>query len=454
MRAQVISRSLSHPWRRLYSTGTPPAALRINADRLMETLHHTCQWGADHRYGNGPTETGMRRLALSEEDVQVRRWFADEMKKLDCTVALDKMGNMFAKRQGSLQSAAPMTAMGSHLDTQPRGGRYDGILGVIAAVEVMRTLHENGKRTRYDVGVVNWTNEEGARFPKSMVSSGVWAGVIPLSDGLALADISDSSVSMLDELKKHNLQGSLECSSDPSTGFPLGAHFELHIEQGPILEQSGKQIGVVQGSQSYRWFTFTVTGRDAHTGTTPLSARSDPVLAAAKMIAASNDVAKTHGGLASTGIIKMPSLTSTNTIASQVTFTLDIRHPSDETVKKMQDTIIQKFKSIARDDGRGVGVEWTIDTTSDAAIFDKGCIAAVENAANKVVGQDGWLPITSGAGHDSVYTSLRCPTSMIFVPCKDGVSHHPEEYCSPTDCANGAQVLLESILDYDLKRKD
>jgi hydantoinase/carbamoylase family amidase len=263
-----------------------------------------------------------------------------------------------------------------------------------------------------------------------MVSSGVWAGDIPLKDAWALADIFDPSATMESELRRHNLIGDIECSSE---GFPLGAHFELHIEQGPILPANNRRIGVVRGAQAYRWFTINITGRDAHTGTTPLEMRSDPLLAASKMIAASNGVAKRHGALASTGVLKMPPSSSTNTIASHVSFTLDIRHPEDAVVDKVQAECLAAFEALAKEDGRGVSLAWTLDTDSPAVRFDDECIVAVEAAANGLVGPDGWLHITSGAGHDSVYTSRRCPTTMIFVPCKDGVSHHPEEYCSPED---------------------
>ncbi|KZL68124.1 beta-alanine hydrolase (N-carbamoyl-L-amino acid hydrolase) [Colletotrichum tofieldiae] len=430
----------------------PLSGLKINADRLQETIHHTCQWGAAHRYGSGKTETGMARLALSDDDARVRRWFAAEVADLGCVLSVDEMGNMFAKRNGSLKSSAPMTAMGSHLDTQPRGGRYDGILGVLAAVEVLRTMKDNGFQTLFDVGIVNWTNEEGARFPKSMMSSGVWSGEISREKAWNLADIFDPSVTVKAELERHGYIGALACSSDASTGFPLGAHFELHIEQGPILEESGKKIGVVQGAQAYRWYTFTVKGRDAHTGTTPLKSRKDPLLAASKMIASSNAIAKKFDALASTGVIKIPPSSSTNTIISEVTFTLDIRHPDDAIVEEVQQQCVRSFEKIAKEDGRGVELQWTLDTDSPAVKFDKECIEAVEKAANGLVGPDGWLPLTSGAGHDSVYTSKRCPTTMIFVPCKDGVSHHPEEYCSPEDCANGTQALFEAVINYDQAR--
>ncbi|KAI1390815.1 amidase [Hypoxylon trugodes] len=433
----------------LSTTSKPLSGLKINADRLQETLHYTCQWGAAHRYGDGPTQTGMARLSLSDDDASVRRWFSEETRKLDCELKIDKMGNMFARRAGSLNSKAPMTAMGSHLDTQPRGGRYNGILGVVAAMEALRTLHENGYRTEYDIGAVNWTNEEGARFPKSMVSSGVWAGDIPLEKAWGLADIFDPNVTMKSELQRHGLIGETACSSEANQ---LGAHFELHIEQGPILEESGKKIGVVKGAQAYRWLTFTVEGRDAHTGTTPLRMRRDPLLASAKMIASSNAIARDLGALVSTGVIKIPPSSSTNTIASQVTFTLDIRHIDDNVVTKAQRLCIESFERIAREDGKGVQIKWTVDTDSPATQFSADCVGVVQGVAEDLVGPNGWLPMTSGAGHDSVYTSRKCPTAMIFVPCKEGISHHPEEYCSPEDCALGAQVLLESVTRYDRMR--
>ncbi|KAI5919384.1 hydantoinase/carbamoylase family amidase [Camillea tinctor] len=448
---RLTSRLSTPTQARAISTASNGASsgLKINAARLVDTIHHTCQWGAAHRYGDDPTQTGMARLALSDDDFRVRQWFATETQKLGCDLKVDKMGNMFARRAGALGSKSPMTAMGSHLDTQPRGGRYDGILGVVSAVEVLRTLHENNYKTQYDVGVVNWTNEEGARFPKSMVSSGVWAGEIPLEAAWGLADIFDPNVTIKSELERHGFVGEISCSSDASTGFPLGAHFELHIEQGPILEESGKKVGVVQGAQAYRWLTITIIGRDAHTGTTPLKSRKDPLLAAAKMIASSNAIAKKLGALASTGVLKIPPNSSTNTLASQVSFTLDIRHPKDEVVAQLYNECLESFKEIAQEDGKGVELKYTLDTDSPAVQFNKDCIRAVEEAATSTVGAENIIPIVSGAGHDSVYTSKRCPTAMIFVPCKEGVSHNPEEYCSPEDCAIGAQTLLEAVLRYD-----
>lgn len=264
-----------------------------------------------------------------------------------------------------------------------------------------------------------------------MCSSGVWAGAIPIEKAWDLRDIHDSNVTLRSELERHGYLGDIACSSDPKTGYPLGAHFELHIEQGPILEQTGRSIGIVQGAQGYRWLTFTVHGKDAHTGTTPLSARQDPVLAASKMIAVSNTIAKRHNALASTGIIKVPINASTNTVATNVTFTLDIRHPDDKVVHTVQDECLEAFATIASGDGKGVTFDWTLDTDSPAVKFHEDCVASIKAAADSLVGPDKTMYMTSGAGHDTVYTSKHCPSAMIFVPCRDGVSHHPTEYCSP-----------------------
>lgn len=266
-----------------------------------------------------------------------------------------------------------------------------------------------------------------------MMASGVWAGQIPLEKALAMTDVFDSSKTVKSELERHGLIGSIACSSDAQIGYPLGAHFELHIEQSPILQDTSKKVGVVQGAQAYKWFTVNVTGRDAHTGTTPLYMRKDPLLAAAKMIAAAHEIAKMQGALASTGIFKIPPTSSTNTITAEVSFSLDVRHPEDAVVADVLAKVSEAFDSIAKEDGKGVAYTMTLDTDSPAVKFDSDCIQAVERAASNVVGKDSWSYLTSGAGHDSVYTSKMCPTTMIFAPCKDGVSHHPEEYCSPED---------------------
>jgi hydantoinase/carbamoylase family amidase len=262
------------------------------------------------------------------------------------------------------------------------------------------------------------------------------------------------------ELERIGYLGSVPASYQTK---PIAAHFELHIEQGPILEAEKQKIGVVQGVQAYRWFTIDVTGRDAHTGTTPFSARADAMLTAARLIAHSHRVAAKHFALASTGVLTL-SPGSVNTIPGNVRFSLDIRSPQDATVDVLEAQLRKDFAAIAsgenvddasfpRTSEHKLSVEWTTDTISPAVNFHPDCIAAVRAAAGSVLGDEGLMrDMVSGAGHDSVYASRRCPTSMIFVPCRNGVSHNPEEYTSPEDCAIGAEVLMHSVLRYDRLR--
>ncbi|OMP85480.1 putative hydrolase [Diplodia seriata] len=382
------------------------------------------------------------------------------------------MGNIFAVRPGLREG--PATFAGSHLDTQPSGGRYDGILGVTAGVEMLKVLSENWVETEFPVGVVNWTNEEGARFPISMVASGVWSGDIPLERAHNLREVGGGSATMKTELERIGYLGKTPASH---SARPMGAHFELHIEQGPILETEKKKIGVVQGVQAYRWFTIDVKGRDCHTGTTPFPTRSDALLTASKLILHSHRLATAHpSALASTGIL---SLTpgSTNTVPGRVRFSLDIRSPSDAVLDALEDALRTDFAAIARGDaapgsssllgGAGTDVsagctkgvpcelEWTTDSISPAVVFHDDAVACVRRASGWYDATKGLTrDLTSGAGHDSVYASRRCPTGMIFVPCRDGVSHNPSEYCAPEDCAAGAQVLLGSVLAFDRMRAD
>lgn len=248
--------------------------------------------------------------------------------------------------------------------------------------------------------------------------------------------------------------------------IPMGAHFELHIEQGPLLEMANKKIGVVKGVQAYKWFTVNVKGRDTHTGTTDLKSRADALLAASKMIVHSHRLATANSALASTGILNLKP-GSTNTVPGEVSFSLDIRAPRDETVGRMKALILDDFAKIAAGEdvmssnenctlGLPCTVEITEDFNSPATTFHPDCISAVSKAAHSVLGPESHnlvMEMTSGAGHDSVYTSKRCPTSMIFVPCREGVSHNPAEFCKEEDCALGAQVLLQSVLRFDRMRE-
>ncbi|KAF2017272.1 amidase [Aaosphaeria arxii CBS 175.79] len=438
-------------------------SLKVDQSRLMGDIHHSCQWGIGQRWGDKPTETGMSRLALSDSDKTVRDWFVQTTESLGCTTTIDSMGNIFAVRPG-LRNDKPPTFAGSHLDTQPTGGRYDGILGVTAGIEMLKVLQDNWVETEYPVGVVNWTNEEGARFPMSMSSSGVWAGSIPLESAHNLREVGGGTATMASELARIGYLGQTPASHE---SIPMGAHFELHIEQGPLLEMANKKVGVVKGVQAYKWYTVTVKGRDCHTGTTDLKSRADALLTASKMILHSHRLATTNNALASTGILTLKP-GSTNTVPGEVSFSLDIRAPSDETVARMEQLINTDFPAIAAgedvlnsNEGMTKGLPCTVEITRDfsspATLFHEDCISSVTQAAMSVLGPDSKnqiMEMTSGAGHDSVYASKRCPTSMIFVPCREGVSHNPAEFCKEEDCAIGAQVLLQSVLRYDRLRAE
>ncbi|EME48492.1 hypothetical protein DOTSEDRAFT_67506 [Dothistroma septosporum NZE10] len=451
------------------------ASLKINQDRLMNDIHSTSEWGKGERWGERDTEIGMSRLSLSDADKQARDWFAETTKALGCQVTVDAMGNQFAVRPG-LEEGHPVYA-GSHLDTQPTGGRYDGILGVCAGVEMLKTLNDNWVETSYPVGVVNWTNEEGARFPKSMVSSGVWAGDIPFEDAHNLKSVipANDIATVKSELERIGYLGEIPASHKST---PMAAHFELHIEQGPILEAEKRRVGVVEGVQSYKWFTVTVDGLDSHTGATSFQHRADSLLTASKMIVSSHKIARKHNALASTGILNLKP-GSTNTVPGFVRFSLDIRSPLDDSVEKVEAECREAFELIAagKDDfgtapsSRHCTVSWSTDFTSPATHFHTDCISCVKAAgtalcgvnargehelgAGRVQGKNigSWGKLmTSGAGHDSVYASKHCPTSMIFVPCREGVSHNPREFSTPEQCEDGANVLMGAVLRFDRMR--
>jgi hydantoinase/carbamoylase family amidase len=294
------------------------------------------------------------------------------------------------------------------------------------------------------------------------MGSGVWAGAVPLHTAWDCEEVHPSTGperrTVKQELSRIGFLGEFPASWQSQK---IAAHFELHIEQGPILEIEGRKIGVVTSAQAYQWYEIGVHGQDSHAGTTPLQERRDTLLAAARMIVTSNDIAKQHGALVTTGIIHAEP-GSVNTIARTVKFTLDVRHPSDDILHHIVDLCRRAFADIARNDcGRGVEVEWRGMTESNAVKFHPDCVQAVEDAAEEVCSRYNaqqhksvglWKRMTSGASHDSCHVSKRCPTAMVFVPTKDGMSHTPNEYCSPEDCVLGAEVLLGSVLRYDAGR--
>ena len=403
--------------------------LKVNGERLWDSLMEMAKIGPGVAGGNC-------RLALSDFDREGRDLFVRWCQEAGCAITVDKMGNIFARRPGSDPSLAPVTT-GSHLDTQPTGGKFDGVFGVLAGLEVIRTLNDNDIETAAPVEVAVWTNEEGSRFAPAMVASGVFAGVFDLDYGHSRADVDGKTIG--DELKRIGYLG------DQTPGeHPIRAFFEAHIEQGPILEAEKKTIGVVTGAQGQRWFEVTLTGSESHAGTTPMNRRRDALVAASKLITTVNEIALAHPPYAvSTVGMMQVSPNSRNTIPGSVFLTVDLRHPDDEILSKMAAELHDACAQICRP----AGIEADVDMIwySPPIVFDKDCVGAVKQAAG-AAGYDN-MEIVSGAGHDACYVSRVAPTAMIFVPCEEGVSHNESESATPEDLAAGCNVLLYAMLE-------
>ncbi|KAG0661747.1 hypothetical protein C6P45_001272 [Maudiozyma exigua] len=424
------------------------ASLKIIPNRLIDTIHHTSKWGAKFKWGAKDTNTGMCRLSLSQDEKMVRDWLVQETQKLGCKVKIDEIGNIFAIYSG-LKEGAP-TAIGSHLDTQPTGGRYDGILGVLSGLEILRTFKDNNYTPQYPVAVVNWTNEEGARFPKSIMASSVWAGVSDINDIYAIESITDEKpITVLEALTSIGYKGDTKACHKTN---PLKAHFELHIEQGPILEKEQKDIGVVTGVQAYSWIGINLRGRAQHTGTTPMDMRADTYLTAAKIAIVVNNITKKHRGLGSVAEIHV-SPNVVNVIPDSTEFVLDIRHTTDAGLQNIEADIESEVSKIIK--GTDVIMEFKKLFHNDATHFNNECIDIVQECATNIVGSNKTKKMISGAGHDSCSTTnAKVPTSMIFIPSKGGISHNPVEYSSPEEIEKGFKVLLDTVVTFDSKRTD
>jgi N-carbamoyl-L-amino-acid hydrolase len=405
--------------------------LKIDPERLWDDLMETAKIG-------GTPKGGICRLTLTDLDRQVRDWFKARAEALGCTVTVDDMGAMFARRAGTRSDVAPI-GMGSHLDTQPTGGKFDGALGVLAALEALRTLHAAGYETFAPIEVVNWTNEEGARFAPAMIASGVFAGVFTREFAHARQD--RAGVKFGDALEAIGYRG-----AEPCGGHKLSAFFEIHIEQGPYLEQEGKDIGVVTGVQAMRWYEATVTGQDTHAGTTPMPRRRDALVGAARIVEAVDALARKNAPYAvgTVGILETKP-GSPNVVPGEVFFTIDLRHPDMAVLNQMESDITAAANAISSELKLDVAINniWN----QPPVAFDADCIAAIRTAA--AVSGFSTRDITSGAGHDAAYIARVAPTAMIFVPCRDGISHNEAEYSSKEQCAAGAQVLLQAVLAYD-----
>ena len=409
----------------------PTQNLQINSQRLWDTLMETAQFGLT-------AKGGICRLTLTDLDRKVRDWFKQKCEALGCTVTVDEVGNMFARRPGRNNTLPPI-AMGSHLDTQPTGGKFDGALGVLGALEALRTLHETGYETNAPIEIVNWTNEEGSRFAPAMLASGVFAGVFTPDYAYGRTDRDGKTFG--EELSRIGYKGAEKAGTRK-----FSAMFELHIEQGPILEDEQKMIGIVQGVQGMRWYEVTVTGAEAHTGATPMRLRKNALLGAARMIERIDAIALEHApdAVGAVGMIENKP-NSRNVVPGEVFFTVDFRHPDD----KVLDVIEQKFRASLAEILHPLKLSFEAKRIWDspAVKFAPELIECVRVGAEKAgFSSRGMI---SGAGHDAAYIARVAPTTMIFVPCAGGISHNEAESTSFDECGAGAQVLLNAVLEFD-----
>ena len=403
--------------------------VRVDGQRLWDSLMEMAKIG-------GTPKGGCKRLTLTDVDKQGRELFRSWCQQAGLTLKIDEMGNMFARRAG-VEDNLPPVVLGSHLDTQPTGGKFDGVLGVLGALEVVRSLNDLKIKTRYPIEVANWTNEEGSRFAPAMVSSGVFAGVY--SKEFAYSRLDPEGKTLGDELKRIGFMG-----EEPIGGRPLHAYFELHIEQGPILEDEGCDVGIVTHGQGQRWYELKLTGFESHAGSTPMPVRKDALLGAARIVELVNAIglSKAPLGVSTCGMINAyPN--SRNVIPGEVFLACEFRHPIDATLSEMDAALHEGVKAIC--DKIGLGYELKQVFYYAPVAFDEECVSAVRRAA----GHFGYehRDIVSGAGHDACYMARVTPTSMIFTPCVDGVSHNESEDIKLEWSTAGANVLLHAALE-------
>jgi N-carbamoyl-L-amino-acid hydrolase len=401
---------------------------RIDGKRLWDSLMAMARIGATPK-------GGVRRLTLTDVDRRGRDRFRAECEAVGLAVRVDAIGNMFARRPGRDPDRLPVL-FGSHLDSQPSGGKFDGALGVLAGLEVVQTLNDLGIATDAPLELVNWTDEEGSRFGHSLMGSGVWSGVYSLDQAYALTDTEGVTV-------QRALDGIGYRGPEAAAAFPADAYFELHIEQGPILENEAKQIGIVTGAQAMVWYDAVATGQDSHAGTTPPSARRDALVCAARIIDLVDRMMRARGedGRGTVGQLFV-SPNSRNVIPGEVRFSVEFRHPDGAEVDRLDAQFPREAGFLARD--CGVELELMQLFKIPAQSFDPGCVELVRRGASKL--GYGAREIVSGAGHDAVYVARHVPTAMIFTPCKNGLSHNEAESIEPEEAAAGAQVLFEAVL--------
>ncbi|MBJ2165260.1 Zn-dependent hydrolase [Acidovorax sp. IB03] len=403
--------------------------LRINGQRLWDSLMELAQIGATPK-------GGVCRLTLTDLDKQGRDLVTRWARGAGMTVTIDKIGNGFMRRPGRNNSLPPIMT-GSHIDTQPTGGKFDGNYGVLAGIEVVRTLNDHGIETEAPIEVAFWTNEEGSRFVPVMMGSGVFAKAFTLEHAYAATDTEGKTVK--GELERIGYIGDQEPGD-----HPIGAYFETHIEQGPVLEDNDKTIGVVSGVLGIRWFDCTVTGMEAHAGPTPMALRKDAMLAATRIMQDVVAAAHRHPphGRGTVGMVQVfPN--SRNVIPGRVKFSIDLRNSTDALVDAMAAEVKAFADQVAKEHGVQVHIEMV--SSYPAQLFQPECVEAVGRAAAKLGYSH--MPAVSGAGHDAVYMAKLAPSGMIFIPCKDGISHNEIEDAKPEHIEAGCNVLLHAMLE-------
>lgn len=409
------------------STPAGAAALRIDGARLWQSLMELARIGATPK-------GGVCRLALTDLDRQGRDLFVQWARAAGCSIRVDAIGNIFARRAGMDDSLPPVTT-GSHIDTQPTGGKFDGNYGVLAGLEVLRTLGDAGVRTRAPLEVAVWTNEEGSRFVPVMMGSGVFAGAFTLAHALAQRDAQGTSVA--------EALAAIGYAGEDGPAHAIGAYFEAHIEQGPVLEQHGCVIGVVSAALGQRWYDVTVQGMEAHAGPTPMPLRRDALLAASALVAEVNRIAmeRLPHARATVGSLEVfPN--SRNVIPGRVRFSVDLRAPDDEQLLEMDTALRAACERVAAERGLGIDVQQVVYFPPQP--FTPHLVEAVRTHAAGL-GYSA-MDVVSGAGHDAVYVARMAPAAMIFVPCAGGISHNEIEDAEPAHLEAGCNVLLRAML--------
>ncbi|MGQ3053990.1 MAG: Zn-dependent hydrolase [Roseateles sp.] len=410
-------------------TQTDITKLRVNGQRLWESLMELARIGATEK-------GGVCRLTLTDLDKQGRDLVTRWAREAGMTVTIDQIGNGFMRRAGRNNSLPPIMT-GSHIDTQPTGGKFDGNYGVLAGIEVVRTLNDHGIETEAPIEVAFWTNEEGSRFVPVMMGSGVFARAFTLEHAYAATDTEGKTVK--GELERIGYVGQ-QVPGD----HPIGAYFETHIEQGPVLEDHDKTIGVVTGVLGIRWYDCVVTGMEAHAGPTPMALRKDALQVAVKLMQEVVACAHRHPphGRGTVGMVQVHP-NSRNVIPGRVKFSIDLRNATDELCEAMDADIRSVAAKLSAESG--LPIEITPVSAYPAQPFHADCIAAVQKAA-ETLGYSN-MPVVSGAGHDAVYMARLAPAGMIFIPCKDGISHNEIEDAKPEHIEAGCNVLLQAMLE-------